>query len=202
MRFGDADDVTRKPATSRKWSVGSRLDPPLLGRRDDLVVLCRLPAGRPSQPGTLAAAMSEPTQSGFPRRDAHGRVSTIVDLLGVALAGIVLGVAILALFDGVLAALGRGDFGQANGWLGVILPAWLFVEEFRAWRTGTPRSATFATVVALVSAGVGVTLGLLAAGATSDLPPLASGALGATAATLGYALLWFYGVRWTSRRFQ
>jgi len=55
------------------------------------------------------------TETGFPRRDAHGRLVALPDLLGVALAGLVIGILILVLFDGVLAFLGFAEFGRANG---------------------------------------------------------------------------------------
>ncbi|HEY8532614.1 MAG TPA: hypothetical protein VIL44_01900 [Micromonospora sp.] len=134
------------------------------------------------------------TETGFPRRDAHGRMIALPDLLGVAVAGWVIGVLALVLFDGGLALLGAGEFGRANGWLAVILPVWLFIDEFRAWRGGTHR-----VLVALVAAGVAITSGLLAAGLTAAWPPLASGAVAAAVFTVGYALIWFHGVRWLAR---
>jgi hypothetical protein len=126
----------------------------------------------------------------FPRRDEHGRIERVVDLLGFVLAGIVFGVVVLLVVDGAVALLGRGTFGGASGWLAAVLPGWLFVEEFRAWRGTRWRFA-----VALACAAVGLALGLAVAGAVNALPPLASGAIGATVATLAYASLWFYGVR-------
>ena len=56
----------------------------------------------------------------------------------------------------------------------MILPAWLFWDDFRAWEFGAAR-----VVAALVAArGRGVA-GLLAAGLAAGLPPLVSGALAA-----------------------
>jgi hypothetical protein len=138
--------------------------------------------------------MSE-AQSTFPRRDAEGRIVGFGDLVGVVLAGVVVGVLALVLFDGVIKIMGRGTFGGANGWLAVILPAWIFVEEFRGWAGGPIR-----VMAALVAAAIGVTLGLLAAGLASALPSLWSGALAATVFTVAYALVWFYGIRWLARR--
>ena len=138
--------------------------------------------------------MSE-VQRTFPRRDADGRIVGLTDLLGVVLAGVVVGVLALVLFDGVFAVLGLGEFGRANGWLAVILPAWVFVEEFRAWGPAPARVAA-----ALVAAAVGIAGGLLAAGVTAGLPALASGALAATVFAVAYALIWFFGVRWLARR--
>lgn len=134
-------------------------------------------------------------QSGFPRRDADGRILAVTDLLGLALAGLVIGVLALIVFDGAFALLDMGDFGRASGWLAMILPAWTFVEEFRAWPGGPARVAA-----ALVGAAIAVTLGLLVAGLISESGPLWSGAAAATAFTLSYALIWFYGVRWLAHR--
>ncbi|MBQ1037062.1 hypothetical protein [Micromonospora sp. C81] len=134
-------------------------------------------------------------QSGFPRRDAEGRIRTLGDLLGVCLAGLVIGVLALVLFDWAFASIGAGDFGHTNGWLAVILPAWLFWDDFRAWEFGAAR-----VVAALVAAAAGVFVGLLIAGLGSGLPPLLSGALAAAAFTVAYAALWFPGVRWLARR--
>jgi hypothetical protein len=132
---------------------------------------------------------------GLPRRDARGRIEVLPDLLGLVLAGLVIGVLALVLLDWVFTLAGFGTFGRANGWLALILPAWLFVEEFRAWGPGPAR------VVAAATCGLfGVALGLLVSGLARDLPPLASGALGAAAAALSYGVIWFYGVRWLDRR--
>ena len=139
--------------------------------------------------------MSDEPQSTFPRRDDEGRITGLGDLVGITLAGLVVGVLALVLFDWAFAALGLGAFGRANGWLAVILPVWLFVEEFRAWTGGPARVAS-----ALVAVAVGVVAGLLAAGLTTALPSLWSGALAAAVFALAYAVIWFYGVRWLARR--
>jgi hypothetical protein len=138
--------------------------------------------------------MSE-VKSGFPRRDAEGRILTLGDLLGVSLAGLVIGVLALVLFDWAFASVGAGDFGRTNGWLAVILPVWLFWDDFRAWEFGAAR--VLAALGAVVIAVVG---GLLAAGLTAGLPPLVTGASAAAVFTLLYAVIWFYGVRWLVRR--
>ncbi|MEV0806403.1 hypothetical protein [Micromonospora sp. NPDC050200] len=134
-------------------------------------------------------------RSGFPRRDAEGRILTLGDLLGVSLAGWVIGVLALVLFDWAFAAIGAGEFGRTNGWLAVILPAWLFWDDFRAWEFGAARvaAALFAAIVAVVG-------GLLVAGLAAGLAPLATGGLAALAFTLVYAVLWFHGVHWLARR--
>ncbi|MET8528402.1 hypothetical protein [Micromonospora sp. NPDC005172] len=134
-------------------------------------------------------------QGSFPRRDAEGRVRTLGDLLGVCLAGLVIGVLALVLFEWAFSSFGAGDFGHTNGWLAVILPAWLFWDDFRAWGFGAAR-----VVAALVAAAVGVLVGLLVAGLGAGLPLLLSGALAAAAFTVAYAAIWFPGVRWLARR--
>lgn len=112
------------------------------------------------------------------------------ELLAYAMGGLLLGLAAVVVIDGGLALLGLGTFGRASGWLAAILPAWLFLEDVRAWR-----GARFRLVVAIGAALVALLLGLLAAAPASFLPPLGSGAVGAAVAVLGYAVLWFYGVR-------
>ncbi|MEV1145081.1 hypothetical protein [Micromonospora sp. NPDC049799] len=134
-------------------------------------------------------------RSGFPRRDAEGRVLSLGDLLGVGLAGLVVGLVALVLFDFAFVSFGAGEFGRANGWLAVILPAWLYWDDFRAWEFGAARVA--AALAAGVLAGAA---GLAVAGLVAGAPPLLSGGLGAAAFTLGYAVVWFPGVRWLARR--
>ncbi|MGC5017227.1 hypothetical protein [Micromonospora sp. DT47] len=138
--------------------------------------------------------MSE-QRSGFPRRDAEGRILTLGDLVGIGLAGWVVGMLALVLFDLAFASIGAGDFGRTNGWLAVILPAWLFWDDFRAWEFGAAR-----VVAALVAAAVAAVGGLLVAGLAGGLAPLLTGGLGALAFTLVYAVLWFQGVHWLARR--
>jgi hypothetical protein len=128
-------------------------------------------------------------------RDEHGRVVGVGHLLGFALAGFVLGVAALLLVDMVLAAVDVSRFGRANGWLAVILPVWLLVDEFRAWRGQAGR-----VPVAAVGVALGLALGVLAAGVAAGLPPLGSGAVGAAVAVLAYSLVWYYGIRWFARQ--
>ncbi|MEV0396639.1 hypothetical protein [Polymorphospora rubra] len=139
--------------------------------------------------------MTDEASPTYPRRDADGRIQHLPDLLGVALAGLVIGVLALVVFDAGFALLGFGEFGRANGWLAIILPAWIFVEEFRAWSYGPARIAA-----ALVAAAVSITAGLLAAGLAEELPPLASGSIAAGVFALVYSLIWFYGVRWLTHR--
>jgi hypothetical protein len=143
-------------------------------------------------------AMAQSTST-YPRRDAQGRVARLPDLLGTVLAGVVIGVLVLVVIDLVVAGIGSGRFGGANGWLALVLPAWLFVEEFRAWRGGPARWAA-----AGVATAVALALGLLAAGiagrAAADLPALVGGAIAAVTAAVAYSVIWFLGVRWLDRR--
>ncbi|HEX2774243.1 MAG TPA: hypothetical protein VHN18_17690, partial [Micromonosporaceae bacterium] len=103
--------------------------------------------------------MSEARGGGYPRRDGRGRIEVLPDLLGVVLAGLVIGVLALLLLDWAFALVGVGDFGRANGWLALILPAWLFVEEFRAWDPGPVR-----VLAAAGSAALSIALGLVVSG--------------------------------------
>lgn len=143
--------------------------------------------------------MDEARAAGFPRRDDHGRIIRLTDLLGMTLAGLVLGLAALVLLDGVLSLLGMGEFGRTSGWLVVILPAWFFVEEFRSWG-GQPQPGPARFVAAPVAAVIGIVAGLLVAGAVATAPPLWTGALAGAVFACSYALIWFLGVRWLDRR--
>lgn len=131
----------------------------------------------------------------FPRRDEHGRVVGLADLLALTAAALLTGFVVLVLLDGAGSLVGWGEFGQASGWLALILPAWLFIiEELRAWREVPGRH-----VVVVSGALVAMLLGLLVAGVTPG-PPLVSSGVGAAAAAIGYALYWYHGIRWLAGR--
>jgi uncharacterized PurR-regulated membrane protein YhhQ (DUF165 family) len=131
-----------------------------------------------------------------PRRAPNGRLATFGDLVGVMLAGLLTGIVLVLLLEVILSVTGVSHFGRTNGWLAVILPVWLFVEEFRAEGFGAYR-----IVVAIVAAGFGVVTGLTLAGyAALGVPQMVSGFVGATAFSLVYCLIWFYGLRWLSHR--
>jgi hypothetical protein len=140
--------------------------------------------------------MTETKSDRRPRRDANGRLATAGDLVGVALAGLVCGVAVLLAFEGIMSLTRVSEFGRTSGWLVLILPVWLFTEEFRAASYGAYR-----VVVAILGAGFGVAVGMTLAGFVSPfLPALGSGAVGAAGLTVVYCLVWFYGLRWLSHR--
>jgi hypothetical protein len=140
--------------------------------------------------------MAETKSERRPRRDADGRLVTVGDLLGVALAGLVSGVVVLLVFEGIMSLARAFDFGSSSGWLALILPVWLFTEEFRAADYGAYR-----VVVAALAAGFGVAVGMTLAGlAAASFPPLVSGSVGALGLTVVYCLVWFYGLRWLSHR--
>ena len=140
--------------------------------------------------------MAETESARRPRRDADGRLATIQDLVGVALAGLAAGLVVLLLFEGVMSLLRLSEFGSASGWIAIVLPVWLFTEEFRAAGYGAYR-----IVVAALAAGFGAAIGMTLAGLVAPLfPALVSGGVGALALTLVYCLVWFYGLRWLSHR--
>jgi hypothetical protein len=131
-----------------------------------------------------------------PRRDADGRLATFGDLVGTALAGLVCGVVVLLLFELVIALVRGSGFGGTSGWLVLILPVWLFTEEFRAAGFGAYR-----VVAGVLAAGFGVAIGMTLAGYAAQLfPPLVSGAVGGLTLTVVYCLVWFYGMRWLIHR--
>ena len=140
--------------------------------------------------------MAETKSERRPRRDADGRLATAGDLIGVALAGLVSGVVVLLVFEAIMSLARAFEFGSSSGWLALILPVWLFTEEFRAAGYGAYR-----IVVAALGAGFGVAVGMTLAGlAAESFPPLVSGAVGALGCTIVYCLVWFYGLRWLSHR--
>lgn len=117
------------------------------------------------------------------------------ELLGRVLAALVAGVVVMVVLDLVLSLVGLGRFGNSSGWLALVLPGWLFLEEFRGRPPGPVR-----VTAALVGAAVAVAAGLLAAGVAGAAPPLLSGAVGAVVCAIGYALIWHHGVRWLAHR--
>ena len=136
--------------------------------------------------------MTETKSVRRPRRDADGRLATFPDLLAVALAGLVTCVVVLLLFEGFMSLTRLAEFGDTSGWLVLILPLWLFIEEFRAVGFGAHR-----VVVALLGAGFGVAVGMTLAGLVAGtFPVLVSGAVGALGCTVVYCAVWFYGMRW------
>ncbi len=140
--------------------------------------------------------MTETESVRRPRRDADGRLATVQDLLGVTLAGLVSGLVILLLFEGVMSLLRLSEFGDASGWIAIVLPVWLFTEEFRAAGYGAYR-----IVVAGLAAGFGTAVGMTLAGFVAPVfPSLVSGGVGALGLTVVYCLVWFYGLRWLSHR--
>ena len=141
--------------------------------------------------------MSETQSARRPRRDATGRLATIGDLVGTALAGLVTGAVLLLVLEAVLSLTRISEFGATSGWLAIILPVWLFVEEFRAEGFGAPR-----VVVAILAAGFGVAAGMSLAGfaASQFSITLVSGLFGAVGLTVVYCLVWFYGLRWLDHR--
>ena len=140
--------------------------------------------------------MTETKSERRPRRDPSGRLATIGDLLGTAVAGLVIGAVLLLAFEAILSLARVSEFGGTSGWLAMILPLWLFTEEFRAADYGPYR-----VVVAVLAGGFGVASGLSVAGLAAPVfPDLVSGLVGAGACTVVYCLVWFYGLRWLSHR--
>jgi hypothetical protein len=140
--------------------------------------------------------MTETKSERRPRRDPSGRLATIGDLLGTALAGLVVGIVLLLALEAILSLTRISPFGNTSGWLALILPVWLFIEEFRAVGWGAYR-----IIVGALAAGFGVAAGMAAAGlAAPAFPSLVSGLVGAAACTVLYCLVWFYGLKWLSHR--
>ena len=141
--------------------------------------------------------MTEAKGERRPRRDANGRLATFGDLVGTMLAGLVTGVVLVLILEAVLSVTRISHFGDTSGWLAVILPVWLFVEEFRAAK----QSGAYRVVVAVLAGGFAVAAGLILAGlAATDFPQLVSGFVGAAGFASVYCVVWFYGLRWLGHR--
>jgi hypothetical protein len=132
----------------------------------------------------------------FPRRDANGRVANAMEFLASAFVLVALGLIVLVAIDGLFTLIGVGDFGKISGWLAGILMVFLFIDDFRAWR-----GVTLRVLVAIFGIAVGVVLGSLVNGAVDGLPTAFSGAIAVTVAGLVYAVIWFFGIRWSAARF-
>lgn len=135
--------------------------------------------------------MAEPTKAPtFPRRDERGRVTSWPEMAAGVVFNLVVGTAILAAIDGIVAVTGHGTFGRFSGWIAGIMVVWLFVEDFRAWRIGTGRIG-----VALLGTVAGLGAGVLVARDLTVLPNLFAGVVGMLVAGLLYAAIWFFGIR-------
>ena len=64
--------------------------------------------------------MAETKSERRPRRDADGRLATVGDLVGVALAGLVCGIVVLLVFEGIMSLTRVSEFGDTSGWLTLI----------------------------------------------------------------------------------
>src|SRR4029453_25207 len=105
-------DSSRSSATpSTKWSVSTTSR-----RRLPTGAASRSRAGRRAgrRSGYPRRVMAETRSERRPRRDADGRLVTIGDLLGVALAGLVCGVVVLLLFEGVRSFPRLSEFAATN----------------------------------------------------------------------------------------
>jgi hypothetical protein len=126
----------------------------------------------------------------FPRRDADGRYVSLVELTVVAVVGALVSFGAVALIDWLMSLADLGTFGAASGWLAAVLPIFVFLDDFRAWRdTGKGR-----WIAAAVAIPLSVGAGLVLAG-TVDAVALISGAVGALTLVVFYSVLWFIGVR-------
>jgi hypothetical protein len=139
--------------------------------------------------------MSQQRSTGGLRRNT-GPVAGIGDLLGAAFAGLVVGIAVVLVLEAILALTGMSKFGETNGWMIVILPIWLFAEQFRAESFGADR-----VIVALLGIGFAAAAGLTVSGLIAPYTPtLVSGGVGALTGTVVYCFVWFYGLRWLRQR--
>ena len=122
------------------------------------------------------------------------RLNRLTDLLGQCLAGFVISLVGALIVDAVGVLLGPAEFGQMSGWLAVVLPVLIFVQQFSAAR-GEPGRIPVTVLAVLAAAAVG----LVAAGLFASLPAMVSGAIGALVATLVYATVWHVGLALAAR---
>lgn len=135
--------------------------------------------------------MTSPARPAVPRRDEDGRIKYLPELLGVASLYVVVNAVGLVIIDALVVLIGAASFGDTSGWLVLILPAFLYFDDFRAWKAYRLR-----WLAAPVAALVGFALGLSAAGLVSPAtPPIVSGGVGALVAVLAYAPVWYVGIR-------
>jgi hypothetical protein len=137
--------------------------------------------------------MSGPERAGVaavPRRDAHGRVVSLPQLVAVVAAFTVVNAIGLVIIDALVAWIGSTSFGDSSGWLMMILPGLVYFDDIRGWKAYRIRF-----LVAIVAALVAIAVGMLAAGVASGLAPLVTGGIGAFVAVLAYAPVWFVGIR-------
>jgi hypothetical protein len=131
----------------------------------------------------------------YPPRDANGRVGTLPNILGGVVFGIVICMIVLVVIDGLFTLLGVGKFGTISGWLAGILPVWMFIEDFRAWKGVPGRIA-----VALAAGVLGLIAGIALSGTLTGLRPAFDGGISVAVACLIYAVIWFFGIRYLASR--
>jgi hypothetical protein len=131
----------------------------------------------------------------YPPRDPDGRIGTLINIVGGVIFGIVICMIVLIVIDALFTLIGVGKFGTISGWLAGILPVWMFVEEFRAWK-GVPARIGVALVGGALALGAGIAL----SSKLESLRPAFNGSISVTVACLIYAVLWFFGIRYLANR--
>lgn len=122
------------------------------------------------------------------------RLNRLTDLLGQSLAGLLISIAGVLIVDGLYALLGLGEFGEISGWLALVFPVLIFVQQFSAAKGEKGR-----VVVTILAALAAAALGMAAAGTFAHLPPIGTGAIGALMATLVYVTVWHLGLAVAAR---
>ncbi|HEY1174697.1 MAG TPA: hypothetical protein VGF17_00945 [Phytomonospora sp.] len=131
----------------------------------------------------------------FPTRDAEGRVQSMIEFLASSLLATVFTFALLAGIDLLFAGFSTDEFGGINGWMCVVLAAFLFVDDFKAWSGTRFRVPVFIAAVLLATVtGLGVNVAL-----PDTWLPLVAGGLAGTASVIIYVVLWFTGIRLIGR---
>ncbi len=148
-----------------------------------------------AKPAPTPASTPGGRVASYPPRDANGRVGTLANMAGGVIFGIVICMIVLVVIDGLFTLLGVGKFGTISGWLAGILPVWMFIEDYRAWK-GVPARVA----VALIAAALGLIGGIALSSTLGALRPAFNGGISVTVACLVYAVLWFFGIRYLASR--
>jgi len=131
----------------------------------------------------------------FPTRDAEGRIQSMVEFLAAAMAATVFTFAVLAGIDLLFTLFSDDRFGGINGWMCVVLAAFVFVDDFKAWAGTRFRVPVFIAAVLLATVtGLGVNAAL-----PEEWLPLLAGGLAGMATVIIYVVLWFTGIRLIGR---
>lgn len=118
------------------------------------------------------------------------KIETLGQLLGTALAYVVMGAVVLVVIDLVFVLPTGRDFGQTSGWIAALPAVWVFTEQFRRYEGAVRWGLMLVGVLLGLAAGFAVALI-----APPGWAPMLTGGLGGLTAVLVYGPLWFAGIK-------